>query len=283
MSRRTLTAALAAGLAGLLLAACSSSSTGATSATFPDGLPKPTTTTSPPPPPPVHVAACATKPTIQVIDTEKFQDWNATCAGKSALATWSAFVATVNDVWANPFQNNLSLAANLAAMAAPKSSTVMHLPPGCHLNPKGGTLPAACKVLEQSTTSPFAAELALLEQVATPQAAQSIVSLQLAAIDHDEMPTGSLGSTAGAVVRSAVATGQPASWFAPALSGSSSLPHFDPAAAPTTSFPCSPFEWPPQGTKSAGHYGLKSPTIRPEHPLPSNHTPIASFIGLISH
>ncbi len=224
---RFITALLGTALASLLLAACSSSSTGATSSTYPDGLPK--STLPPPTTTPAHVASCATRPTVQVIDTEKFQNWNKTCIGRSALATFDAFIATFNDVWSNPFQNDLSLAANLAAMLAPKSSTVTHLPPSCHLNPKGGTLPAACKVLEQSTASPFAAESAILAQVASPSVVRRIVSWQLVAIDHDRMPTGSLGSTGAAVVRSS----SPIGWLstsAPPLDGPGALPRFHPTA-----------------------------------------------------
>ena len=234
--------------AGLALAACSSPSTGATPSTYADGLPK--STTPPPTTAPVHVASCATSPAIQVIDTEKFQNWNKTCIGKSALSTYRTFIATLNQVWSDPFGNGDTIKQEMQSIVNQEfngGSPAAKLPKGCKLSMlRPGLMPRPCRSLvaasAASTSSMFASEITTLEYVASPSVANEIVSMQMAAINEGRMPQGSLAGTKDAVVRYVTSDGYGLG-RAPALSGPTALPHLAPAPAPRSAHPSTEVVW----------------------------------------
>ncbi|MHB1509153.1 MAG: hypothetical protein ACYCST_04560 [Acidimicrobiales bacterium] len=215
--------------AGLLLAACSSGTPSASKKFVPiPGVTSPPTTKAAPP--------CPTKPTIQVIDTEKFQNWTKTCIGKSALSTYRDFIATVNQVWSDPFQNGYTARQEIQYLATQQfNGSGTKLPKGCNLsNLRPGLLPPACASLaKDASSSIFAPEMTVLEQVASPSVAAEVMQMQLAAIKEGRTPQGSLSGTGDAVVRYAGLIDHPLPGTAPSLSGAGALPHFHQLAHPS--------------------------------------------------
>jgi hypothetical protein len=136
-----------------------------------------------------------------VVDTVKFENWNDTCVGKTALTAYRHLIATFNSAWDNPFSNGDDIAQEVAylrafvtaGMASPNPAEI--LPPGCHpYTGKGAiSLPKAClPLLNYSPSAPTSASEAAISSVLQPDFAAPVNDLITSMLANGLMPVGRL-------------------------------------------------------------------------------------------